>query len=200
MGVVEGSEPRREGAMALVWVTARHWDSDEGCVDSALCCMHDLMMHQSSSTASRRTFPPPSQLLFGHARRSSQRAILLDCVLYARGASFPPTETSVFLTMRHSPIQEGAQDWKSRTSIRSRDSTQREPPPPSATLTPHLCYGCYTTLTSRSSRPAAPLGLPIPDRSTIQLPLWVGSGMHRSRLSGQQMKDVVSEFLLEGDI
>ncbi|KAI0725668.1 hypothetical protein C8Q72DRAFT_577178 [Fomitopsis betulina] len=98
------------------------------------------------------------------------------------------------------PIQEGAQDWKSRTSIRSRDSTQREPPPPSATLTPHLCYGCYTTLTSRSSRPAAPLGLPIPDRSTIQLPLWVGSGMHRSRLSGQQMKDVVSEFLLEGDI
>lgn len=99
----------------------------------------------------------------------------------------------------HSPIQDGVQEWKSRISIRSRDGSQREPSPTSATLTPRLCYGCHTTLTSRSSRPAPSLGLPSSDRSTVPLPLWVGSGVPRSRLSEQQMKDAVSEFLLEGD-
>lgn len=99
---------------------------------------------------------------------------------------------------RCSPVQEGIQEWKSRISIRSRDDS---PPPPSVSpsLTPYLCYGCHTTLTSRSSRPAPPLELPPPDRSTVPLPLWVGSGMPRARMGEQQMKDVVSEFLLEDD-
>ena len=90
------------------------------------------------------------------------------------------------------PAQHGVQEWKSRTSIRSyndasfsslghgrpphllnaTDRPQHPPEPsPSSHLTPHLCYACHTTLTSRSSRGSVKQ---TSDSKVVPLPLWVG--------------------------
>ena len=91
------------------------------------------------------------------------------------------------------PAQHGVQEWKSRTSIRSyndasfsssghgrpphlanatdRPQHQSEPSP-SSHLTPHLCYACHTTLTSRSSRGNVKQ---TSDSKVVPLPLWVGA-------------------------
>lgn len=162
-------------------------------------CTQSHVQDKSSSTASRRTTPPPSQRSSAHAQRSSPKANQQGYAPYARGTSPLRTCNASPDRTRRSPIQAGIQEWQSRISIRSRDDSHLLPSPASTSLAPHLCYGCHTTLTSRSSRPAPSLGLPPPDRSTVPLPLWVGPGMPRSRMGEQQMKDVVSEFLLEDD-
>ncbi|KAH9838649.1 uncharacterized protein C8Q71DRAFT_752306 [Rhodofomes roseus] len=110
----------------------------------------------------------------------------------------PKGESAGLCALCARPMQEGLQEWKSRISIRSRDASHDTPPSASASLTPHLCYACHITLTSRSSRPAPSLGLTPPALSDVPLPVWVGSGMPRSaKLSEQQMKEVVQDFLLE---
>nr|GAT60715.1 predicted protein [Mycena chlorophos] len=88
------------------------------------------------------------------------------------------------------PAQPGVQEWKERISIRefSADKNTRAPPATEAGpgLTPHLCYACHTTLTSRSSRGAA-IASTQPVRTT-PLPTWVESRLH--------MQSVVANFLL----
>ncbi|KAH9930086.1 uncharacterized protein B0H18DRAFT_995156 [Fomitopsis serialis] len=115
----------------------------------------------------------------------------------------PKGESAGLCVLCARPVQRGVQEWKSRISIRSRDKSQDEPPPASTSLNPHLCYACHTTMTSRSSRPAPSLGLPASEQSSVRcvpLPVWVDSGMHRpARLSEQQMKEAVQDFLLEDD-
>jgi len=83
----------------------------------------------------------------------------------------PKDAASARCAMCERPVQRGVQDWKARISIRSFDvlgndesvllpphikSNTPTPlptePDASSSLTPHLCYACHTTLTSRSSR------------------------------------------------
>ncbi|KAF8149897.1 hypothetical protein B0H34DRAFT_757084 [Crassisporium funariophilum] len=138
------------------------------------------------------------------------------------------------------PAQRDVQAWKARISIRSyqdaafaisgntkpphlsedeitklieRPSNMPAPTGASYSLTPHLCYACHTTLTSRSSRGAAlSLGQSATD---VPLPMWVRSGvvgqekladdegggegdevMRRTKLTEAQMKEQIGEFLL----
>lgn len=141
------------------------------------------------------------------------------------------------------PVQHDVQEWKARISIRSFDdigtaSTWFPPyiqpsatspllspqtPPSSISLTPHLCYACHTTLTSRSSRGTAShskSGI----QSPVVLPVWVrsrlldtmrvsghgigtadpGTGNHvefgetweRKKMEPDEMKNAVADFLL----
>lgn len=93
----------------------------------------------------------------------------------------------------YSPAQRGVQEWKARISIRSSTETLQDsssfPPPhvtpqakvasvasPLRSLTPHLCYACHTTLTSRSSRGTIPGSkLDSATRDAVMLPVWVSS-------------------------
>jgi cytoplasmic tRNA 2-thiolation protein 2 len=104
------------------------------------------------------------------------------------------------------PIQPGIQDWKASISIRTLsipDATPTQQPthgggdsshlssrpsssPPS--LTPHLCYACHTTLTSRSCRgiPSIPAGTRVGADGAVALPIWVESRLLSSiRESGE---------------
>ncbi|ESK94693.1 cytoplasmic trna 2-thiolation protein 2 [Moniliophthora roreri MCA 2997] len=77
------------------------------------------------------------------------------------------------------PLQRGVQEWKDRISIRlTSDVPPESPTPVMRSLTPHLCYSCHTTLTSRSSRSVA-----VSSVSPSPLPLWVQSQLNR-RQSG----------------
>ncbi|KAJ7773305.1 hypothetical protein B0H16DRAFT_1511829 [Mycena metata] len=113
------------------------------------------------------------------------------------------------------PAQPGVQDWKARISIRSfADPTLASPPPhmqnipapslPDRTaldllmsLTPHLCYACHTTLTSRSSRGSTASSAQL---DSTPLPVWVGARLPeewRSRKIGEaEMKESIQDFLL----
>ncbi|KAK7050951.1 Cytoplasmic tRNA 2-thiolation protein 2 [Paramarasmius palmivorus] len=122
-----------------------------------------------------------------------------------------PAEGTCALCQR--PLQRGVQEWKEQISIRSTSDTSSEPlPSPSRSLTPHLCYSCHTTLTSRSSRSVAA-------SSVSPLPIWVQSQLHRhpgdgidkdselvrhesevwerKRVEPSEMKAAISDFLLE---
>ncbi|TFK99571.1 hypothetical protein BDV98DRAFT_594881 [Pterulicium gracile] len=94
------------------------------------------------------------------------------------------------------PAQSGVQAWKDRISIREFDgiesvphistSTSASPLPtpstpspdsdPPLSLSPHLCYVCHTTLTSRSSRSTASS---IAGGEGLVLPLWAREAMGR---------------------
>lgn len=135
------------------------------------------------------------------------------------------------------PAQKGVQEWKARISIRSvrdanTDASQAAPPPklnpphdghqlpPTLALTPHLCYACHTTFTSRSSRSAAHLAKGVAlgaQGGPVPLPAWVASRMHEfgsggdsaghaggdkevwqgKQMGAGEMQAVVGEFLLE---
>lgn len=106
------------------------------------------------------------------------------------------------------PVQHGVQEWKSRTSIRSYNDTpflssgqerpshlanatdrpqHRPEPSPSSHLTPHLCYACHTTLTSRSSRGNVKQ---TSDSKVVPLPLWVGASRSLASTSGDSSGEV----------
>ncbi|KAF7327723.1 Cytoplasmic tRNA 2-thiolation protein 2 [Mycena kentingensis (nom. inval.)] len=103
------------------------------------------------------------------------------------------------------PAQPGVQAWKERISIRERSSltqsqtqtqtqTQVTQIPPG--LTPHLCYACHTTLTSRSSRGSTAAA----DVHTTPLPVWVDAKLEersqRRRVGQAEMKAAIADFLL----
>lgn len=120
------------------------------------------------------------------------------------------------------PAQHGVQDWKSSISIRSYHEassavTGSTRPPhlteeeianlvtgtpdssstPVPSLTPRLCYACYTTLTSRSSRGTTALP-PGQSLLAVPAPVWVRNAVAAEvkPLSRDSMKAQISEFLL----
>ncbi|GBE88399.1 Cytoplasmic tRNA 2-thiolation protein [Sparassis crispa] len=119
------------------------------------------------------------------------------------------------------PVQEGWQEWKSSISVQFRLSSNVEIDPipflhPSVdcvpprlstapTLTPHLCYACHTTFTSKSSRATPPPLYPSVTKTPLTpLPTWVGSHLlerqeqiSTSRMAREEMRSAVSDFLLE---
>ncbi|PFH53008.1 hypothetical protein AMATHDRAFT_84234 [Amanita thiersii Skay4041] len=135
------------------------------------------------------------------------------------------------------PAQRDVQGWKSRISIRSYPFDLTDPhlplhtksssivPPlgashssgvpadPLATLTPHLCYLCHTTLTSRSSRGTAGNGALPQSGESVPLPAWVASRLYKGSVSSEpdqpigeiwettkmdekDMKNVIAEYLI----
>ena len=78
------------------------------------------------------------------------------------------------------------QEWKERISIRTKDVNEpvAEPAP---SLTPYVCYGCHTTLTSRSSR-----GKQAVKSAKVRMPVWVSAKLDR-----EEMKKEFEEFLIE---
>jgi len=152
-------------------------------------------------------------------------------------AVIPLGQVLTFLVYR--PAQRGVQDWKARISIRSFTSPESDalvplpshiqsaipspsrPDHSSPSLTPHLCYACHTTLTSRSSR-GTKNSLPTHTNAVAPLPVWVNSrlldstanpgneirdGLGGEDVAGEvwqgkkmdvsEMRDVVQDFLLE---
>jgi len=137
------------------------------------------------------------------------------------------------------PAQHGVQDWKARISIRSYHdascSVSGNTRPPhlteeeissltkspidsnpfgkvSVSLTPRLCYACYTLLTSRSSRGTFSPGK---TSNNIPLPLWIhptiglanpggifdsqdeaDEGTRPVKLNRNDMESQIAEFLL----
>ncbi|KAJ7475881.1 hypothetical protein FB451DRAFT_1087870 [Mycena latifolia] len=120
------------------------------------------------------------------------------------------------------PAQPGVQEWKARISIRSFDEAALASPPPhlhniavpepradadaasQPSLTPHLCYACHTTLTSRSSRGSTSSAL---HSDSTPLPVWVTSQLglggsddreewRSRRMEESDMKQSIAEFLL----
>jgi len=113
----------------------------------------------------------------------------------------PKDETTVTCVLCQRPAQLGLQQWKSRISIRSFESKDAAEADVDS-LTPHLCYACHTTLTSKSSRGTMPVSS---SSSSVPLPVWV-----QDRLGGEErelwrgksmgegdMKDAIGEFLLD---
>ncbi|KAJ7227220.1 hypothetical protein GGX14DRAFT_510835 [Mycena pura] len=127
------------------------------------------------------------------------------------------------------PAQPDVQAWKARISIRAFDEQGDVPPhrtlapdpapdertrethedaamPPRVGLTPHLCYACHTTLTSRSSRGSAAASTQV---GATPLPVWVESGLemldgggsgqekwNKRKMGESEMKEAIAEFLL----
>ncbi|KAL1744468.1 hypothetical protein HDZ31DRAFT_38611 [Schizophyllum fasciatum] len=114
-------------------------------------------------------------------------------------AKLVPKQASEFrCALCQRPAQPDIADWKDKTSIRSLDIDEAHFS--GASLAPALCYACHTTLTSRSSRGAttrsdAPAQVP--------LPVWISdeqhhrSSLHGRRLSSQQMKESIADYLIE---
>ncbi|KIY71517.1 hypothetical protein CYLTODRAFT_345669 [Cylindrobasidium torrendii FP15055 ss-10] len=82
------------------------------------------------------------------------------------------------------PIQEGIDDWLTRTSIRSLSIGNTTPRFSTARLTPSLCYSCHTTLTSKSSR-----GATKSTSSFVRLPVWLSAGLQSAEYSMFQIPD-----------
>ncbi|KAG7451187.1 uncharacterized protein BT62DRAFT_941926 [Guyanagaster necrorhizus] len=112
------------------------------------------------------------------------------------------------------PVQQGIQDWKSRTSIRTLDAaeTTSDVIEHSRFISPYLCYACHTTFTSRSSRGSMQSGT-----TSVRLPVWTGQhlmdaqwegtngdGGHeqknevweKRRAKEEDMKNIIGDFLL----
>lgn len=167
-------------------------------------------------------------------RSSHQKLPLANGVRYANGTSASTVISSLTLNiLRNRPAQKGAQDWKTRISIRSFNATETPTLPPHIQpssspvaplhdqnnrrlLTPHLCYACHTTYTSRSSRGTALLAKNTPEvlhGTSVPLPAWVssrlfdiGSGGEAAgnlavwqgkRMGTVEMKVAVKDFLLD---
>ncbi|KAJ6531827.1 hypothetical protein B0H19DRAFT_965895 [Mycena capillaripes] len=133
------------------------------------------------------------------------------------GKLAPKDSSDAMCILCERPAQPGIQEWKARISIRSfADPVLASPPPhmkdiasipgpeksDAASLTPHLCYSCHTTLTSRSSRGSTASSS---HPNSIPLPVWVGSQLNleggheqwRSRKMDElDMKQSIAEFLL----
>ncbi|KZV68309.1 hypothetical protein PENSPDRAFT_754241 [Peniophora sp. CONT] len=76
------------------------------------------------------------------------------------------------------PMQPGVQEWKARISIRSRSdgAAVAADAPEIRSLAPLLCYACHTTLTSRSSRSAAPNKSGAESKNpVVNLPMWTSA-------------------------
>lgn len=136
------------------------------------------------------------------------------------------------------PMQGNAQSWKSRTAIRAFPEISQQTTPHDGdeksrmifnssvhlSLTPHLCYACHTTLTSRSSRGGiAKHHTTGTDSATVAvpLPIWIHpqplrtSARHssndapdglmnnenevwaRRKLSSEDTREVLASFLLD---
>ncbi|KAJ6619784.1 hypothetical protein B0H10DRAFT_2024969 [Mycena sp. CBHHK59/15] len=136
----------------------------------------------------------------------------------------PKAGTDGMCILCERPAQHGVQDWKARISIRSfADSTLSAPPPHlrdaaatavpeppdsslMSSLTPHLCYACHTTLTSRSSRGTTSSS----QQDSTPLPVWVTArlGNHSvsdgdrqelwksRRMKETDMQESIADFLL----
>jgi cytoplasmic tRNA 2-thiolation protein 2 len=125
---------------------------------------------------------------------------------------------SMFIFCR--PAQRGVQDWKARISIRSFNASESDgsaPPPshvhsavsppilpqnPPQSLTPHLCYACHTTLTSRSSRGTALQAKTVSHNNNkmvvAPLPVWVNSRLLESTINpGNTHRDELGESSAE---
>jgi cytoplasmic tRNA 2-thiolation protein 2 len=130
----------------------------------------------------------------------------MSTVGIAHAYTSSPDTYLLYILLR--PVQRGVQEWKARISILSLSDT----PPPSSpsdppSLTPHLCYACHTTLTSRSNRKA---GAYTDDRmqaagiGQVEMPVWVGATFggaagevwRRRRMDMGEMKESVQEYLL----
>lgn len=83
------------------------------------------------------------------------------------------------------PAQAGVQEWKTRISIWSRTAptSDHEPAKEARSLAPYLCYGCHTSLTSRSSRGG--LG----SAPQMTLPQWTGGSLSRLERAEDQARD-----------
>lgn len=122
---------------------------------------------------------------------------------------------SILLTVTSRPVQQGIEDWKSRTSIRTLDAAEptNDVVRDSQFLSPYLCYACHTTLTSRSSRGGVQSGT-----TSVRLPVWTGQHLmdarwdsangdsghetnnevwKRRRVKEEEMKTAIGDFLLE---
>ncbi len=136
------------------------------------------------------------------------------------------------------PAQHGIQAWKAQMSIRSYSDISPAvsgtfgPPhlseeeisklkdclavaPPPIPLTSHLCYACYTMLTSRNSRGTAAFHLAAKSLYSVPLPIWaesiLGSNVvgHQNGIgddirptrghSRQDLKAQVAEFIICDD-
>ncbi|KIJ51559.1 hypothetical protein M422DRAFT_26963 [Sphaerobolus stellatus SS14] len=97
------------------------------------------------------------------------------------------------------PAQPGVKEWKERISIRSFATDSATPPAETdgPTLTPHLCYACHTTLTSRSSRGTRKLESAGNNVKHVPLPGWIGENLSRREVDRATMKESIKEFLLE---
>ncbi|KAJ7931545.1 hypothetical protein B0H13DRAFT_1958724 [Mycena leptocephala] len=133
------------------------------------------------------------------------------------GKLAPKDSSDAMCILCERPAQPGVQEWKARISIRSfADPTLGSPPPhvqnianipererPGApSLTPHLCYACHTTLTSRSSRGSTSSSSHI---NSTPFPVWVASQLDREgsheqwssrKMEESDMKQSIEEFLL----
>ncbi|KAF8206394.1 hypothetical protein K438DRAFT_1917779 [Mycena galopus ATCC 62051] len=133
------------------------------------------------------------------------------------GKLAPKDSSDAMCILCERPAQPGVQDWKARISIRSfADPTLASPPPhvqniesekpdnaSPLSLTPHLCYACHTTLTSRSSRGSTASSSHI---NFTPLPVWVASQLDGEataeewkgrKMEETEMKESIAEFLLD---
>lgn len=93
------------------------------------------------------------------------------------------------------PAQRTVQEWKFRISIRSILTESPLPVAKQQSLTPHLCYSCHTTLTSKSPRsvvPASKSGASTPTvapspSTAVPLPVWLAPNLRAS--SGSNLPD-----------
>jgi len=131
------------------------------------------------------------------------------------GKLAPKDSSDAMCILCERPAQPGVQEWKARISIRSFAEPDLASPPPHlqnieperpdaasrSSLTPHLCYSCHTTLTSRSSRGSTSSS----NINSTPLPVWVASQLDdeatheewRSRkMEESDMKQSIAEFLL----
>ncbi|KAJ6494855.1 hypothetical protein C8R47DRAFT_1117514 [Mycena vitilis] len=137
------------------------------------------------------------------------------------GKLAPKDSSDAVCILCERPAQPGVQDWKARISIRSfADPTLASPPPhaqaqniatisdhnDAASLTPHLCYACHTTLTSRSSRGSTSSSTHV---NSTPLPVWIGSQLldragieeqwRSKKMEARDMKESIAEFLIPDD-
>ncbi|KAG8908422.1 hypothetical protein FRB99_006627 [Tulasnella sp. 403] len=98
------------------------------------------------------------------------------------------------------PVQLGDLSWKTRISILRIDPDR---PLPSAndnraSLEPHLCYNCHTSLTSRNNRSSGV------ERTHVPLPLWAGDAVATSTADGhvltmEEKVNKIKDFLIVDD-
>ncbi|KAF9065591.1 hypothetical protein BDP27DRAFT_1298063, partial [Rhodocollybia butyracea] len=91
------------------------------------------------------------------------------------------------------PLQPGVQEWKSSISIRATtNSPSAVPSPLLKSLTPHLCYSCHTTLTSRSSK-----SIPSSASASLVLPLWASAHLQEPSNDTRSIDQTVQEEVKE---
>ncbi|KDQ15957.1 hypothetical protein BOTBODRAFT_31411 [Botryobasidium botryosum FD-172 SS1] len=116
------------------------------------------------------------------------------------GKLVPKGDTDMACVVCERPAQAGVQEWKTRISIWSRTALAPDEPVKGAkSLAPYLCYGCHTSLTSRSSRGGSGL---VP---SMALPRWTGENLTQLGRAKDEvregnrlaMKREIEEFLID---